>query len=113
MAGSKSPHCPEKGAISGVDHLPFSKVDTTIIEAELFPRVKKTVFSSGEKAGERSSAGPEKTPGANNCGLFLLCAAHSFQPAPITTRSPTSELINIGFRMHILLSVLGCGWGVK
>jgi hypothetical protein len=48
-----------------------------IIEAELFPRVKRTVFPSGAKAGERSSAAPEMTPGANNFGLFLLCAALS------------------------------------
>jgi hypothetical protein len=64
-----------------------------IIEDESFPRLKKTVFPSGEKAGLRSSAGPETTPGANSLGLF---EAHTRgTPRLMRATSPRQHLASI------------------
>src|ERR1700722_9982808 len=76
MVGSKSRQCPENGATVGADQRPLAKVDVTIIVAVPLLRVNTTVFPSGAKAGDRSSAGPEITPGANSCGLFEAWARH-------------------------------------
>jgi hypothetical protein len=88
MDVSKSFHLPEKGAIVGADQCPSASVETMIMEPLALPRVKKTAFPSGVNAGERSSAGPDITPGANSLGL--LSAAWARHAGEVVAASRTS-----------------------
>lgn len=51
------------------------RVDVIVVDADSLPRVKETTLPSGEKAGDRSSAGPDTIPGAKSFGLLELAAS--------------------------------------
>jgi len=74
IVGSRSSHSPENGAIRGFDHVPPDRCETRIVDWFELDRVKNTVLPSGVKAGDRSFAGPEITPGENIRGA-VACAA--------------------------------------
>jgi hypothetical protein len=50
-------------------------VETTIIEDEIFLRVKENVLPEEVKVGERSSGAPEMAPAPKSQGLFEAYAA--------------------------------------
>src|ERR1700749_963857 len=63
-AGSWSYHWPENGAISGLDHTPFSWGEITRVELEPLLMSNTAVSPSGVMLKQSSLAVPEMVPGA-------------------------------------------------
>src|SRR5579859_8018699 len=70
-AGSWSYHCPENGAISGLDQWPFTLWEITMVELEPLAMSNTAVSPSGVMLKQSSLAVPEMAPGANISGVTL------------------------------------------
>ncbi|SRR5579871_578428 len=69
MAGDESDHSPEKDAIVGLDHCPWIRLDSRMMDQRAVLRVKYKVLPSGEKVGAPSLAGFEIMPGEKISGV--------------------------------------------
>src|SRR3984957_12221314 len=75
MAGSMSRHCPEKGAVSGLDHLLPRRCETMMVPLWSCQCTKKTVRPSGVKAGAAFEPVPQSVSPGKTWGTGALDAA--------------------------------------